>query len=147
MIRYCLGFIFSPTLKEVLLIHKERSIYSGKWNGLGGVVNSGEGTFEAMQREWKEECGLEIEGGHAVANVETLDPKNKWSMDVYAVVDSRISKAKTLTDEEIKIFPVDKLFDVPTASFVRALIYMSLDRIRELSTPLLAISFHPAFQR
>lgn len=142
MIRYCLGFIFSPDTKEVLLIHKERSFYRGTWNGLGGLVNPGEGTFEAMQREWQEECGLDIEGGHAVASVMPAD--QAWKMDVYAVIDPRIAKAKTTTDEEVKCFKVAALTDLSVAPFVRPLVYMSMDRLKAPTmTPLVALHTYP----
>ena len=57
---YVLGFLFSPSRGQVLLIEKRRPEWqAGKYNGLGGKIENGESSLEAMEREFKEEAGLD----------------------------------------------------------------------------------------
>lgn len=58
-----LGYILSPDQKEVLLIHRSArpdDEHLGKYNGLGGKLERGEGVSEGMRREIREQAGLEI---------------------------------------------------------------------------------------
>jgi 8-oxo-dGTP diphosphatase len=48
---------------QTLLLHrikKENDINEGKWIGVGGKVEKGEDPFECIEREIKEETGIEI---------------------------------------------------------------------------------------
>ena len=57
-VRYVLGFMFSYTKDEVVLIRKQRPLWqAGKLNGVGGKIEACEGIHEAMVREFKEETG------------------------------------------------------------------------------------------
>lgn len=56
---YTLGFAFSPTLADVLLVRKTRPDWQfGKYNGIGGHMEPGEPALGCMVREFKEETGL-----------------------------------------------------------------------------------------
>ena len=58
-----LGYVLSPDRREVLLIHRNArpgDQHLGKWNGLGGKLDRGEGATECMAREIREEAGIEI---------------------------------------------------------------------------------------
>ena len=58
-----LAFIKSPDGRKVLMVHrtfKETDENLGKWNGVGGKVERGEGVEEGMRREIKEETGLDV---------------------------------------------------------------------------------------
>lgn len=60
MTEYTLGFVFTPGLKEILLISRgEHKYHSHKSNGLGGKIIIGESPVECVIREVKEEAGLE----------------------------------------------------------------------------------------
>lgn len=62
MIIYVCGFAFSPDETEVAVILKNRPTFlAGKYNGIGGKVESDEGIYEAMVREFKEEAGVPTE--------------------------------------------------------------------------------------
>lgn len=57
-----LGYILSPDQKKVLMIHRNKKkgdCFLGKYNGLGGKLDSGEHIMEGMRREIREEAGIE----------------------------------------------------------------------------------------
>jgi len=59
-----LAFIKSPDGDSVLMVHRtfrETDENLGKWNGVGGKVERGEGVAEGMVREIREETGLEVQ--------------------------------------------------------------------------------------
>src|SRR5213592_2285612 len=56
-----LGYVMSPDGARVLLIHRNTrpdDIHYGKYNGLGGKLDSGEDVVSGMQREIREEAGI-----------------------------------------------------------------------------------------
>ena len=57
-----LGYLLSPDGREVLLIHRNRrpdDAHFGKYNGLGGKLETGEDIVAGMKREIREEAGVE----------------------------------------------------------------------------------------
>lgn len=57
-----LGFILSPDKQKVLLIHRNArkdDYHIGKYNGLGGKLESNEDIKSGMMREIREEAGIE----------------------------------------------------------------------------------------
>jgi 8-oxo-dGTP diphosphatase len=59
-----LGYVMSPDGAAVLLIHRNTrpdDIHYGKYNGLGGKIDSGEDVVSGMQREFREEAGIAAE--------------------------------------------------------------------------------------
>src|SRR6185436_18424305 len=59
-----LGYILAPDGASVLLIHRNTrpdDIHYGKYNGLGGKLDSGEDVVDGMRREIREEAGIEAE--------------------------------------------------------------------------------------
>lgn len=57
---YVLGFMFSEDLDKLALIRKARPGWmAGRLNGIGGKVEPGENTLEAMRREFGEETGCQ----------------------------------------------------------------------------------------
>ena len=61
MRKYCLGFAFNPMMDRVALIRKTRPEWqSGLLNGIGGKVEDGEGSVQAMRREFHEETAVLI---------------------------------------------------------------------------------------
>lgn len=57
-----LGFILSPDKQQVLMvhrIHRDDDDQLGKYNGLGGKMESGEDVVSCMKREIMEEAGIE----------------------------------------------------------------------------------------
>jgi len=62
-IPYTLGLAFNSNLSKVLLIRKERGpkFNLGKWNGIGGKLERGEGIRGGMVREFQEETGIKTD--------------------------------------------------------------------------------------
>lgn len=59
--RYVVGFAFTPEKERVYLIRKARPEWQrGLLNGIGGKIENGETSEQAMVREFKEEAGLEV---------------------------------------------------------------------------------------
>ena len=59
-----LGYVLAPDGASVLLIHRNTrldDIHYGKYNGLGGKIDSGEDVVAGMRREIREEAGIEAE--------------------------------------------------------------------------------------
>jgi 8-oxo-dGTP diphosphatase len=57
-----LGYVLSPDHTRVLMIHRNArgdDHHLGKYNGLGGKVESGEDVSAGMRREIREEAGIE----------------------------------------------------------------------------------------
>ena len=49
---------------KTLMVHRNKKlndIHAGKWNGLGGKIETGESPEECVRREVREEAGLTIE--------------------------------------------------------------------------------------
>lgn len=59
---YVLGFMFDEERQKVLLVEKSAPRWqAGKYNGVGGKIESGESPPEAMAREFLEETGIATE--------------------------------------------------------------------------------------
>ncbi|MGC1550102.1 MAG: 8-oxo-dGTP diphosphatase [Rhodanobacter sp.] len=59
-----LGYVLSPDRRQVLMIHRNARAddqHLGKYNGLGGKMESGEDIADCMRREIREEAGIECE--------------------------------------------------------------------------------------
>lgn len=60
--KYCVGFLFDPTLSKVVLVRKLRPTWQkGLLNGVGGKVGDfilNETPEQAMHREFQEEAGM-----------------------------------------------------------------------------------------
>ncbi|MDP3735167.1 MAG: NUDIX domain-containing protein [bacterium] len=126
---HTLGFIFSPSFEEVLLIEKQRPDWQrGKLNGIGGKIESGEGSVQCMVREASEECGLysERESWMYIGIMEG----SEWSVDVYALIhQGALDDIQTTTDEEVAWYPVAAL-PHHALSNVPWLIHLAIDKLR-----------------
>jgi 8-oxo-dGTP pyrophosphatase MutT (NUDIX family) len=107
---YVIGYAFDPTYKNVILIVKNRPDHlKGKTIGVGGKIEKFDlSPNDAMRREFKEETGL-ISG-------EWIKIKNYIAADgglihaFYTIIDD-LSKAETITDEQIIIRSIDELLN------------------------------------
>lgn len=127
MLKYVLGFAFSPDKNEVLLIKKLKPEWQkGRYNGIGGKVEDGETFHSAIVREFQEETGLTITKD-AWRHFATMQGKD-WKVMCYTTI-ARIGAAKTMEEEEIEIFDViDATCALPCISNVPWLIHLALDK-------------------
>lgn len=103
--KYVVGFIFSMNMHSVILIKKNKPEWQrGKLNGIGGKIELGESSIDAMVRECKEETGLNIAANAWTRFAHfTSDLAN---IDFYFVRSDALYDAKTMETEEIIIFRV-----------------------------------------
>lgn len=64
--------------QEILLAMKKRGTGAGKWNGVGGKVNTGESNEAAARRECLEEIGVSVVSLSLVAKLEFSIPHRQF---------------------------------------------------------------------
>lgn len=106
---YALGFMFDPSFERVALIHKLRpERFAGKVNGIGGKVDPGESTLDAMVREYEEEAGVKTEPAdwtrYACRSGNEKDG-HPFLVDVFFAVGDP-SQIRTMTDEAVAVYTV-----------------------------------------
>lgn len=112
MKEYVLGFLFSYGFEDVVLILKNRPQWqAGKMNGLGGgIENTDSSPVSAMQREFKEECGADIDNWHKFAIMEGPN----WRVYCFAAFRPTVflkENVQTTTDEGVGIESVQLLHE------------------------------------
>lgn len=109
---YCVGFIFTPEFRDLLLIQKKRPEWqAGYLNGIGGKVERDETPVFAMTRETMEETGLivPLDEWRPLARLVTSNPL--LTIPEVAIVDfffttvssAIITSARDRTDEKLII--------------------------------------------
>ena len=86
---------------QILLAMKKRGFGAGKWNGVGGKLDSGETIEEALVRECEEEISVKPLSWKKVAELDfvqdaTTDP---WHMYVHAYVTTEWEGTPTESEE------------------------------------------------
>lgn len=126
MKNYVAGFLFSdqpyPAGRQIALILKDHPEWQrGKFNGIGGKIESGERPIEAIRREFKEEASLDIDSWVEVVRLYGAD----WTVHFYRAFGD-VTKVKAGEKEKIEIFNVNQLPSniIPNLSW---LIPLSLD--------------------
>lgn len=122
-IRYCLGFLFNAKRNYVLLIEKKRPEWQRcKLNGIGGKLENGESSFDAMHRECFEETGLNFLDWQEVCIMGT----SKWKCQVFAALSDKIWEVQQKEDEELYKISVKGLLSICLPN-VHWLVPMCLD--------------------
>lgn len=111
MQRYVLGFAFSQGGTIVTLIKKKRGPVDliGLWNGLGGKIEGAETPREAMQREFFEECGVDIDEAFWKFEGTMHNIPCDWQVEVFSCTLKPGEVPQTNEDEEVAQWPVDTL--------------------------------------
>ena len=123
MITYVVGFAFG--VGEVALIRKARPDWQkGRLNGIGGHIEEGESSHEAMVREFEEETGVELIYWDLFAKLQGKD----WSCDFFRVFGVDLTTLKTTTDEEVVIIDSKNLADHEIINNLKWLIPLALDK-------------------
>ena len=105
---YVLGFMFSPDKKEVLLIRKNRPEWqAGKWNGIGGKIEFSESPRDTIEREFLEETGVRCPKWDCFGEIYG----DGFRVFLYRAFSEQFSMAYTVTDEEVRRFFVDELYE------------------------------------
>lgn len=126
MKRAVCGFLFSPNLELVTLIHKKRPDWQlGKLNGVGGKVEEGEFALDAMRREFEEETGVRIESWDPYLVL--IDEINKFEITYFRAFSDKIKDCLTTTDEVIETLQVGAIFALPVIPNLKWIIPMALD--------------------
>ena len=103
--QHVLGFLFNEKLTKVVLIRKKRPEWQRNLlNGVGGKIEEGETSLNAMIRECREETGLVVP--------EWVYYCSLWPPGSHVAVfasTSDICRARTMTDEEIVILNIDDM--------------------------------------
>lgn len=112
---YCLGFAFNRSQfaeqERVLLIRKNRPDWQkGKLNGIGGHVEPGEFPVDAMTREFREECGLDVPANDWTRVCNLVYPDAGVHVFSVQLCSRVIDSYKSLTDEKVRLFWVKELF-------------------------------------
>lgn len=115
MKEYTLGFYFSADLKKVLLIKKNKPEWqAGRWNGVGGQVESKKDTKNigalqnnCMVREFEEETGIFT--GLTEWNEFALLRYSEWNVYVYYTIYRRgHAKPESITGEKVFWYDLSK---------------------------------------
>ena len=100
---YVVGFLFNPNMDKVVLIKKNRPDWQkGKYNGIGGHIEEGEGAHSAMVREFEEEAGLTI----PVWNLFCTIKNEEWICYFFYAVSEKYNEVMTNTDEAISVVDI-----------------------------------------
>lgn len=107
---YVCGFVFSMDQSQVLLMLKQKPLWQmGRYNGIGGSVELGESSWDAMQRELSEEVsGIFQHPDPASWRVFCSLECQKAAIDFwFSFADITDASAREL--ERVQVFPVHKL--------------------------------------
>ncbi len=112
---YVVGLLFDEPMQHVLLIYKRHgpSCVVGRWNGIGGKIETGESPHQAMVREFEEETGVKTDILDWAKFI-VLTSNTAIIHFFYAVDDDLFIRPHTTTDEEVRDFRVDNLPQVVT---------------------------------
>lgn len=126
MTKYVVGFMFDPKEYGVLLIKKKKPDWQkGKLNGIGGKIEEGETSFEAMRREFREEVGIDYTEWSYVITMYGED----WSVDVFSAIAYQVHGHKKMEKEVPVYIGLHELDKYPLISNLYWLIPMCLDKI------------------
>lgn len=131
--RYVLGFAFNRELNRVVLIRKNRPDWMrGRLNGVGGKIEKSDyNKYRAMQREFREECGVDTQYWYPFALFEGSD--GFYSVDCFYSILPDFAGVKTMTDEQVEIHEVSNLY-VGRKDLMKnlpALVNLAINRIED----------------
>ena len=109
---YVAGFMFNKEKTKVALIRKIRPEWqNGFLNGIGGKVEPGECSIDAMCREFEEETSLKTFYYDWKKLIELHGNKDEWCVTFYfsdTLLDD-FEKLVSVTDEKIEIIDVSNI--------------------------------------
>jgi 8-oxo-dGTP diphosphatase len=112
-----LGYVLSPDRASVLMIHRTArpgDQHFGKYNGLGGKIEPGEDVASGMQRELREEAGIETVALRlrGTVNWPGFGPRGEHWLGFIFVIDAWTGRPPARNDEgELVWVPVRRILD------------------------------------
>lgn len=107
---YVNGFMINPETQQILLIEKNRPEFQkGKWNGIGGKIEPGEASIDAMVREFKEEADVTTSPTDWEHTLTLRD--SHFSVDFYRAFVTEFPPFRALTDEPLGVYYLKSFFD------------------------------------
>ena len=110
---------------KTLMLHrvkKENDMHEGKWNGLGGKMETGESPEECVVREVREECGLILKNLKlkGIMTFPNFDGVDDWYVFVFTanefegeLLDSNEGNLKWIDDDklmDLNLWEGDRIF-------------------------------------
>jgi 8-oxo-dGTP diphosphatase len=128
MQKYVLGFAFSNGGENIVLIEKQKPDWQKDFlNGIGGKVEKGESSKNAMVREFREETGVET-------NSDDWDYFAKlkgdtYEMNCFRIYTDDVYKAATMEGETVSLLGIDTAFQSgKLIHSLQVLLPMALDK-------------------
>jgi len=133
MIHYVGGFLFDTNQRYILLIEKNKPEWmKGLYNGVGGRIEEGESSLQAMVREFKEETDLDVEHWNPYCTM-VGDNDGGWDVEwFWAVLPEQIlRKARTAMKEEVRVTTVAAVMasEIPLMANLPWLVSMAIVNI------------------
>lgn len=118
---YVVGFKFDSQ-DRVALIKKNRPKYqAGLLNGIGGKIEKGESSLEAMLREFEEEAGSYVTGWKQFADIKIEDGSH-----IYCFAVRSDKPVHSVTDEDVLVYDYRVVPDNKTMANLPWLVNMAL---------------------
>jgi len=123
MTKVSIGFLFSNDSSKVLLMKRLFPEYDNQqlFTGIGGHVDEGEDSFEAMFREFIEEAGIVITDWELFARLE----KGELEISFFRAFSDSIFQNKTMEDDTVMICSIP--FNLPSHPNLKWLLPLALD--------------------
>jgi ADP-ribose pyrophosphatase YjhB (NUDIX family) len=105
---YVVGFLLDPTLSKVVLIRKNKPAFQcDLLNGVGGKIEPGEASKDAMDREFFEEAGIKgLDWRHFL----TLHTPSESLLYFFFAI-GNVHKVKSITPEEVKVYDINEIMN------------------------------------
>lgn len=146
---YCLGFVFNASLGSVVLVHKDKGLHIGTWNGLGGKLEENEHPVDGMHREYEEESnGHKIEKWEKVGFIQGAN----YEVHVFTAIDTDCVDeydafyilANNTNPEAVFQTRLEGIERLPLAPFTMALVHLCLNKLQNPELPLITLG-HASF--
>lgn len=132
--RYVAGFLFSKNGVHVALVEKQKPEWQkGKFNAIGGKIEEGESALQAMQREFKEEAGLDIANWTPFCVLAGNDSDynaggNDFEVHFFSHFSDDVYKVKTMETEEVLYHSTKAIVFMDTIPNLKWLIPLAQER-------------------
>ncbi len=99
---------------KLLMVQRGKEPAKGRWSVPGGHVEDGEYIVDALQREVREETGLEIEPGELLGIFEVVGERHIVILDYLATVAGDPTPRAGADADDVRWVPLDEVDSLPT---------------------------------